>query len=169
MDSVGLFLSKDPQEIWVRTIMENLLSHDAVERILLRPHPANLDPGLRRRIAASYGQRVCFTTGGPALDDLAQCDLVMAGNSGVHVEAVLEGTLSCFVTGLDNSPFDLLGFVTAGLVYHLQDSAQFEPQEIVDFYSDASWQDVLRIYANIDQDSDQTMQEIGVALGEANL
>lgn len=162
--TAALFLSKDPQEDVVRAIIENLLEHGAFSHFLIRPHPANLDPGLRSRLTASYGDHVSFSAGGPAHDDIAQCDLVVAGNSGVHVEAVLGGKLSCFVADLDHSPFDLLGFVEAGLIYHLKEISAYDPKQVVEFYSAASWQDVLRIYANIDQEPEQVAEAIRNAL-----
>ena len=165
--TAALFLSKDPQEDVVRKIIDDFLEHGAVERFLVRPHPANLDPGLRSRLTASYGERVFFSAGGPAHDDIAQSDLIVAGNSGVHVEAVLAGKLSCFVAGLDHSPFDLLGFVDAGLIYHLKETSAFDPEKVVEFYSAASWLDVLRIYANIDQEPEQVAVAIRKALGKA--
>ena len=164
--TAAIFLSKDPQEDVVRKIIDDIFEHGAVNHFLIRPHPANLDPGLRSRLTASYGDRVSFSAGGPAHGDIAQCDLVVAGNSGVHVEAVLAGKLSCFVAGLDHSPFDLLGFVEAGLVYHLKETSAFEPKQVVDFYNAASWQDVLRIYANIDQEPEQVAAAIQDALGK---
>ena len=162
--TAALFLSKDPQEDVVRAILDSFLENGAAGRFLIRPHPANLDPGLRSRLTASYGERVFFSSGGPAHDDIAQSDLIIAGNSGVHVEAVLRGKLSCFVADLDHSPFDLLGFVESGLIYHLKDLSAFEPKQVIEFYTAAGWQNALRHYANIDQEPEEVAAAIRTAL-----
>ena len=149
--TIGVFLSKDPAEDQFVSLVRALLSHTAVKRILVRPHPVNLWPGLAGRLASMKEERLHLSTGGPILDDVRGCDFVIAGNSTVHVEAVVAGKPACYVRGLDHAPYDVQSFVRDGLVYELDRAGRFDPSEVAQFYARDEWATILRQYANIDQ------------------
>jgi hypothetical protein len=150
--TIGIFLSKDPAEDQLVRLIRTLLADETVKRILVRPHPVNLWPGLASCLAAADGRRICLSAGASIFDDLGECDVVIAGNSTVHVEAVIAGTPSCYLRGLDHAPYDVQSFVQDGLVYELQPSRRFDPSEVVHFYARREWPGILRRYANVDQD-----------------
>jgi len=149
---IGIFLSKDPVEDQFVSLVHSLLSHKQVTGILVRPHPVNLWPGLADCLASMEDERLQLSAGGPILDDVSACDFVMAGNSTVHVEAIVAGKPACYVRGLDHAPYDVQSFVRDGLVYELEYAHGFDPTAVAQFYARHEWPNILRRYANVDQD-----------------
>jgi hypothetical protein len=164
--TIGVFLSKDPAEEQFASLVRALLSHKKVTRILVRPHPVNLWPGLAGYLASMEDERLQLSTGGPILDDVRACDFVMAGNSTVHVETVVAGTPACYVRGLDHAPYDVQSFIHDGLVYELDRARPFDPSEIWQFYARAEWPTILRRYANIDQDEADLARIVSAAVSD---
>ena len=162
--TIGIFLSKDPAEDQFVSLARVLLSHKDVQQILVRPHPVNLWPGLADSLASMKDERLHLSAGVPILDDVRACDFVMAGNSTVHVEAVVAGKPACYVRGLDHAPYDVQSFVRDGLVYELKHAGGFDPSEVAQFYARDEWPTILRRYANIDQDEVDLARVVSVAV-----
>jgi hypothetical protein len=162
--AIGVFLSKDPAEDQFVSLVRALLSHQTVTRILVRPHPANLWPRLSGCLASMEDERLQLSTGGPILDDVRACDFVMAGNSTVHVEAVVAGKPACYVRGLDHAPYDTQSFVHDRLVYEFDRAKPFDPLEVWQFYARDEWPTILRRYANIDQDEADLARIVSAAV-----
>jgi hypothetical protein len=148
---VGIFLSKDPAEDRFVSLISGLLRGATVQRILVRPHPVNLWSGLARCLTRMNDPRIRLSAANSLLDDLRECDFVLAGNSTVHVDAVVAGTPACYVRGLDHAPYDVQSFVRDRLVYELEQSDRFDPSAVEAFYAREQWPTVLRRYANVDQ------------------
>ena len=148
------------------SLVRALLSHKDVQRILVRPHPVNLWPGLAGCLASMKDERLHLSAGGPILDDVRGCDFVMAGNSTVHVEAVVAGKPACYVRGLDHAPYDVQSFVRDGLVYELDGAGRFDPSAVMQFYARYEWPTVLRRYANIDQDEVDLARIVSAAVSD---
>jgi hypothetical protein len=162
--TVGIFLSKDPAEGQLVPFVRALLGDGRVKRILVRPHPVNLWSGLASCLAAVGDRRLCLSAGGSIFDDVRECDFVIAGNSSVHIEAVIAGRPSCYLRGLDHAPYDVQSFVEAGLVYDLEQASRFDPSDVMHFYSRREWPDILRRYANVDQDEADLARIVAAAV-----
>src|SRR3954469_9241784 len=74
--TIGVFLSKDPAEEQFVSLVRALLSYKTVKRILVRPHPVNLWPGLAGCLASMKDERLHLSPGGPILDDVRGCNFV---------------------------------------------------------------------------------------------
>jgi hypothetical protein len=149
--SIGLFLSKDPAEGCFVSVLRALLLDARVQRVLVRPHPVNLWPGLAGCLKRIGDPRVRLSSGTSILDDVRECDYVLAGNSTVHVDALVVGTPACYVRGLDHARYDVQCFVRSGLVYELEQPYRFDPSAVDQFYARRDWPAVLRRFANVDQ------------------
>jgi hypothetical protein len=138
--------------------------------VLLRPHPYNMWKGLGAWTAGLGDPRVEVGADGNVFGDIARCDLVLAGNTSVHIEALLAGKPSAFVRGLDHGGEDLHRVVERGLVYALDASLRVDPDAMLAFYRRPEWPAVLRLFANVDEDeatvlrrASAVMQELAVA------
>ena len=163
--TVGIFLCKDVNEKTLQTLVQRLLDNAAVSQIIVRPHPKNLWLGLDAWIASTNDRRLVPSAAGGVSEDLNQVDVVLAGNSSVLVDAVTGGRPSGFVPGLDHGPPDLHTFVARGLIYEV-DELDFDPQAMLRFYLRSDWPDVLRLFANIDEDEATVATRVGLAMRE---
>jgi hypothetical protein len=163
---VGIFLSKNPAEECVVSLLRSLLRNVNVQRILVRPHPVNLWSGLAGCLTAMNDLRIRLSVGNSILDDVRACDFVLAGNSTVHVDAIVAGTPACYVRGLDHAPYDVQSFVRDRLVYELEQPDHFDRLAIEDFYARDQWPSVLRRYANVDQSDADLAPIVRAAISE---
>jgi hypothetical protein len=150
--SVGVFLCKDVNEGRLRALVERLLADARVGRVLVRPHPKNLWVGLDAWIASRKEPRLRRSPAGPVSQDLAAADIVLAGNSSVLVDAVTAGRPAGYVAGIDHGPADLHEFVARGLIYPIEEGRGFDPDAMLRFYRRPDWPNVLRLFANVDED-----------------
>ncbi|HKO99830.1 MAG TPA: hypothetical protein VJU86_22840 [Pyrinomonadaceae bacterium] len=155
--TVGIFLCKDVNEQLVRALVGQLLGDAKVASVLIRPHPKNLWRELDIWIESQNDLRLRRTQGGTVSQDLATVDIVLAGNSSVLIDAVTGGRPAAFVPGLDRGAPDMHQFVMRGLVCSLEtamDGAalKFELEKIAAFYQRPEWVEVLRLFANIDEE-----------------
>ena len=110
--TVGVLLSKDPSPAVVIAWIRALLANPRVSRVLVRKHPANLWADLPAALAALASDRVEVSTKASSFDDIRTCDLVVAGNSSVHLDALTTGVPSIYVRSLDHAPDDVLSFAS---------------------------------------------------------
>jgi hypothetical protein len=150
--SVGIFLCKDVDEEGLRSLVRGLLASPWVGAIRVRAHPFNLWRGLGPWIASLDDARVRLGAGGTIEADLVGTAVVLAGNSSVHLDAVVAGRPSAYVRGLDHGGSDLHRFVARGLVYEVDAGGSLDPEAMLAFYRRPGWLDVLRDFANIDED-----------------
>jgi hypothetical protein len=178
--TVGIFLCKDVNEERLRALVKCLLADHRVSRILVRPHPTNLWARLDAWIESLNDRRLRASSEGSVCHDLETADIVLAGNSSVLVEAVTAGRPSGYVAGLDHGSNDLHSFVERGLIYSLGDTNGREKGTgpnadridfagLLRFYQHADWSDVLRLFANIDEDEATVAVKVGAAMRDIYL
>ena len=169
---VGIFLCKDINEERLRAVTEHLRADPRVSGIVIRPHPKNLWLGLDEWIASLHDPRVRLSSGTSVFRDIEEADIVLAGNSSVLVDAVTAGRPSGYVPGLDCGPFDMHEFVARGLIYSMADEAgepgalKFDPEVMLRFYQRPGWPNVLRLFANVDEDEASVGTQLSVAVRE---
>lgn len=157
--TVGVLLSKDPAPARVTAWLHALAHHPRIGKIVVRKHPANLWTGLEDAVGAR------ISTEGSTLDAIRRCDLIVAGNSSVHVEAVAAGVPSVYVTDLDGAG-DVVGFEESGLVWPCDDPAALDLDAIDPFYARPAWRTVLGRYVNLDQTDADVAAETRAAFRE---
>ena len=161
--TVGLFLSKDPAEGQVMSCLRALLGDRRIAKILVRPHPVNLWRGLGRRIGSLDASRVQLRSSALLADDLAPCDLVVAGNSTVLLDSLVAGRPAGYVRGFDHGPYDVQSFVRDGLVYELTGFRPIDYDAVAGFYARPEWPRILREYADVDRDEQAVASEVRAA------
>ena len=152
--TVGLFLCKDVNEVILRNLVSELLRHDGVKRLLIRPHPKNLWRGMERWAASLSSPRIILSTQSQVFDDIRKTDIVLGGNSSVLIDAVVAGRLAGFVAGLDHGPPDLHCLVARGLIFPIEQGNQglaWDPFGMLRFYQQHDWPNQLRAFANVDE------------------
>jgi hypothetical protein len=148
---VGIFLCKDVNESRLRTLVQRLRADERVARILVRPHPFNMWAGLARWIAECADERISLSTGRDVFQDIVASDVVLAGNSSVHIEAVLAGRPSAYVPGFDHATPDMHRLVANGLIPSIGDDLRFDPEAMLQFYRRAEWPGILQRFANVNE------------------
>ncbi|PYS89138.1 MAG: hypothetical protein DMF64_18435 [Acidobacteria bacterium] len=166
---VGIFLCKDVNEQRLRAVVERLLADARVARILVRPHPKNLWLGLDEWTLTRNDPRLRRNSGGSVYRDLEETDIVLAGNSSVLVDAVARGRPAAYVPGLDYGSLDLHQFVARGLIYPIDEELSFDPDALLRFYQRPDWPDVLRLFANVDEDEASVAAQAAAAMRELAL
>ncbi len=164
--SVGIFLCKDVNERRLRALVERLLGNARVGHIIVRPHPKNLWPGLDAWLAARNEPRLRRSYDIAVRRDIEACDIILAGNSSVLVDAVTAGRPAGYVAGIDHGAPDLHEFVVRGLIYPMGDDYDFAPDAMLRFYRRPDWPAVLRLFANIDEDEATVAARVAVACRE---
>lgn len=162
--TIGMFLSKDPVEAFVVSCLRALLSDAGVKSVVVRPHPVNLWRGLDTFIASLGDSRVAVRSSASLADDLEPCDLVVAGNSTVLLDAVIAGRPGCYVRGLDHGPYDVQHFVGDSLIYEWHPPAALDRSAIARFYAREAWLNVLRLYADVDRADEDLAAEVRAVL-----
>jgi hypothetical protein len=162
--AVGVFLCKDVNEGRLRALVGRLLAHPRVSSVLVRPHPKNLWRGLGEWVAARGDARLVLSGCGPVFEDVKACDVVLAGNSSVLVEAVTAGRPAAFAPGIDHGPPDLHAFVARGLVPRYEDARGFDPDSLLRFYQRPDWPSALRLFADVDTDEASLASHLRAAL-----
>jgi hypothetical protein len=162
--TVGLFLSKDPVEEQVVRCLRRLRSDPRIARIILRPHPVNLWPGLAAAVTSLDDPRVSVRSSGFLDEDLRHCDLVLGGNSTVLLDAVISGRPACYVRGFDHGPYDVQEFVRDTLIYEWTADCPIDVAAIERFYRRPAWSAVLRRYADIDRADEEVTAAVVAAV-----
>ncbi len=164
--AVGIFLCKDVNEKRLRLLVEQLLESQLVSQVLIRPHPKNLWRGLDDWLISCNEPRLTRSWGAEVAQDFDAVNLVIAGNSSVLVDAVTAGRPAVYVASLDYGPYDMHELVERGLIYSSEDridgptSFQFDPDEVLRFYQRHHWPELLRLFANIDQDQEAVLARV---------
>ena len=162
--TVGLFLSKDPVDAQVMQCLRALTVDSRVTRIIVRPHPMNLWRDMHARIASLGDARIRVVANTCLAGDLARCDVVVAGNSTVLLDAVVAGVPACYVSGLDHGPYDVQDFVKDGLIAEWSARLRLDLRTIERFYLRREWPRILRHYADVDRSSDEVAVAVRAAL-----
>jgi hypothetical protein len=153
--AVGIFLCKDVNDVILRALVSQLLLRSEVSRIVVRPHPKNLWVGINQWATSLAGPRFTLSLGQTVFSDIQMCDVVFAGNSSVLVDAVAAGKPAGYVADLDYGPYDVHQFLKCGLIYSVDEQRgvfKWNTDEMWRFYQRSPWVNVLRLFANIDED-----------------
>lgn len=170
--AVGIFLCKDVNQERLRALVEQLLASPRVSEVLIRPHPKNLWRGLDDWLASHNDSRLSRASGEDLTQDLDAVDIVFGGNSSVLVDAVTAGRLSVYVSSLDYGSDDMHQFVRRGLIYSDKDDMSapgrfhFDPDDVLRFYQQPQWLEVLRLFANIDEDEEAVLARVASEMGK---
>jgi hypothetical protein len=162
--TVGVFLSKDPVEARIRSCVDALRTDSRVKRVVVRPHPVNLWKHLPAYMESLRDERIALNSTGSLTDDLRECDLVLAGNSTVLLDAVVAGRPACYVRGFDHGPYDVQDFVRFGLVCELVPEHVIDLPAIRSFYAHSGWPSALRRFADVDHTETQVITAVRSAL-----
>ncbi|MEJ7760340.1 MAG: hypothetical protein WKF55_12215 [Gemmatimonadaceae bacterium] len=162
--TVGLFLSKQPRKECVIAWIRGLLCTEGVESIRLRPHPANLWTGIDAAMREFPRDRVNLSSAS-ADDDLRRCDLVIAGNSSVHIDTLTAGVHSVYSRDLDHSAGGL-SLLAEGLVFEADVAGSMRADDVLRFYGAPEWICEFRRHVNLDSDDAHAGNEMRSAFNQ---
>ncbi|MCA0977833.1 hypothetical protein LCM19_05610 [Qipengyuania flava] len=145
INSVGIFLTAGTRADVLQSLIASIRLNLPSVRIIIRQHPVSL---LKTDFAAMglSDLNVELTFGSPLGEDIAECDLVICGNSGVALNVVSEGRPVAYLSSLDDAQFDTLGFVQSRLVYSMPWWTEDLYDRLKAFYQTAGWEHVMRSY-----------------------
>lgn len=157
--TVGIFLTALTRgDVVARLVSAIRASHPAA-RILIRNHPVALLKTDFSDLRNQHGN-IEVTIGKPLEEEIAACDLIVCGNSGVAMNALSGGRPVAYMDALDRLTFDYIGFVENGLMCHVKAWTGDIYDQLRAFYGKPEWQGVMRSYdASYGADAD--------ALGQA--
>ena len=164
VETVGIFLTAGTKVDVLKSLVATIRLDLPDARIIIRQHPVTL----LRTDFAEIGlddPNLELTIGNPLDDEIAACDLVICGNSGVAMNVLSGGRPVAYISSLDGLTFDANGFVASRLVL----SVPWWTDDIYDrlkgFYQAPGWQGVMRSYdasygcdlAQLHRDAAQTL------------
>jgi hypothetical protein len=143
--TVGIFLTAGTRTEVVASLVSQIRASWPGVKILIRNHPVGL---LKTDLSEICGDGVNIevTIGQPLDDEIAACDLIMCGNSGVALNALSGGRPVAYLADLDRVKFDANGFVASGLVCHVSGWSDHMYNQLRSFYQAPEWQGVMRTY-----------------------
>jgi nicotinamidase-related amidase len=143
--TVGIFLTALTQKAKLEALIEQIKHTSPKIEILIRHHPVSLLETNLEAILERY-DGIRTTIGTPLDKDIADCDLVFSGNSGVAMNVLRGGKPVAYLATLDSLPHDYLGFVTDGLACEVSRWHDDLYQELRAFYDRDIWKDKMREY-----------------------
>ncbi|MFC1666681.1 hypothetical protein ACFL0P_02250 [Candidatus Omnitrophota bacterium] len=160
---IGIFLSKS-------TILDNVIKLTYLlnkafrcEAILIRRHP-NMDLSKREEKTLLKNSKVQISNGRSIDRDIEKSDFILAGDSTVHVDALLRGCPSFYYRDLEEDFFDRYGYVKEGLI--LDWNIDMSLDDINDFYQDLNKKNRINYYLNTEKDSQESIKEINEIIFE---
>ena len=143
--TVGIFLTALTRTQAVAELVAAISASLPGVRVLIRNHPVALLKSDFSELEARH-ENLAVTIGNPLDDEIAACDLIICGNSGVAMNAVSGGRPVAYMDTLDGSGFDYNGFVGNGLTCHVEAWSDDIYSRLKDFYDRPEWQGVMRSY-----------------------
>lgn len=152
--SIGIFLTALTNVDAIEKLAGEILELGADIMVNIRHHPVSLlHTDLTPLITRFPNARI--TAGGPLEDDIADCDIVLCGNSGVALNVLRVGKPAAYCAALDALPYDYNGFVANHLVPEIDSWRQDTYEQLREFYTQPTWHDVMTRYdASYGQDID---------------
>ena len=142
--TVGIFLTALTRGDVVAGLVSAIRASRPAVRILIRNHPVAL---LKANFSDLEDQEnLEITIGNPLDEEIAACDLIVCGNSGVAMNALSAGRPVAYMDTLDGLNFDYNGFVENGLVCHVNAWSADIYAKLRDFYGRAEWHGIMRSY-----------------------
>lgn len=145
LGKVGIFLTSGTKIDVLSDLIAAIRAGRPATSILIRNHPVAL---LKTDLSelATDDPNIEITLGKPLDDEIAACDLIICGNSGVALNALSGGRPVAYLSNLDGILFDSNGFVESGLVCHVKGWSDDIYQSLKAFYQAPGWQEVMRSY-----------------------
>ena len=143
--TVGIFLTAGTKTEAVVELVSSIRATHPDARILIRNHPVALLKTDFSELAARYDM-LTVTIGNTLDEEIAACDLIICGNSGVAMNAASGGRPVAYIDGLDKSLFDYNGFIESGLICHVKRWSAGVYSQLKDFYERREWRAIMRSY-----------------------
>ena len=143
--TVGIFLTSGTRADVLSNLVSAMRASLPGVHILIRNHPVAL---LKTDFSDLAGgdANIEITIGKPLDDEIAACDLVICGNSGVAMNVLSGGRPVAYLADLDRVKFDSNGFVASGLVCQVSGWSDDIYARLKRFYFNPKWQSVMRTY-----------------------
>ena len=162
--TVGIFLTSGTKADVLQSLIATIRVDLPEARIIVRQHPVLL----LKTDFSSIGvddPNTELTIGNPLDDEIAACDMVICGNSGVAMNVLSGGRPVAYLSSLDGIKFDANGFVASRLVL----SVPWWTDDIYDrlrgFYQAPGWSGVMRSYdASYEADIDRMKRDAAAVL-----
>lgn len=163
--AVGIFLTALTRADAVTRLVSAIRATHPGARILIRNHPVAL---LRTDFSELEARdaNLEITIGTPLDDEIAACDVIVCGNSGVAMNALSGGRPVAYMDALDGLPFDYNGFVESGLVCPVANWNADIHARLKRFYLNPKWYGVMRSYdASYDADAAELERTAAETIG----
>lgn len=142
---IGIFLTALTRPETVSALVEAISASQPQARILIRNHPVGLLKSNFAELVERY-DNLEITLGNPLDDEIAACDLVFCGNSGVAMNILRGGRPVAYIAALDALNYDYNGFVARKLIYETEGWSNDLYFQLQAFYANANWRTVMRSY-----------------------
>lgn len=145
INTVGIFLTSGTKIDVLRSLIATIRASLPSANVIVRQHPVTL---LKTDFSdlAQDDAKVKLTIGNPLADEIAACDLVICGNSGVALNVVSAGRPVAYLSSLDGIIFDSNGFVASRLVYAMPWWSDDIYDRLKGFYQSPGWLAVMQSY-----------------------
>ncbi|MBD2842461.1 hypothetical protein [Erythrobacter rubeus] len=145
VETIGIFLTSGTKIDVLKSLIATIRIDLPDARILIRQHPVTL---LKTDFSglALDDDRVELTIGNPLDEEIAACDLVICGNSGVAMNVLCGGRPVAYLSSLDGIKFDANGFVESRLVYSMPWWSDDIYSRVKAFYNLPGWVQVMQSY-----------------------
>jgi hypothetical protein len=143
--TVGIFLTSGTRAEILAALVSQIRGSWPGVRILIRNHPVALLKTDLSEIGASDAN-IEVTIGRPLDEEIAACEMIVCGNSGVAMNVLSGGRPVAYLAELDRVKFDSNGFVASGLVCHVSGWSDHIYGQLKSFYRAPEWQEVMRTY-----------------------
>ena len=142
---IGIFLTALTRPDTVAVLVAAINASHPKQEILIRNHPVGLLKSDFADLLTQY-ENLEITIGNPLDDEIAACDLIFCGNSGVAMNVLRGGRPVAYLDSLDGLNFDYNGFVAQRLVYPADGWADDLYFKLQTFYASAAWRMVMQSY-----------------------
>lgn len=144
-ESVGIFLTALTRKDTIAKLVQQIMRVNPTSNIMIRHHPVALLETDLSDLCHRY-TNIKVTLGLPLNADIANCDIVICGNSGVTLNVLGRGRPVAYVPELDDLPFDYNGFIEKGLVPHIQEWNETTYSSLKLFFRSPEWPNVMTSY-----------------------
>ena len=143
--AVGIFLTAGTKTEALSELVAAIRNTHPDAHILIRNHPVALLKSDFSDLTTKY-DKLSVTIGNPLDEEIAACNLIVCGNSGVAMNAASGGRPVAYMNALDNSGFDYNGFVESGLICNVEGWSAGIYGQLKDFYERPEWRAIMRSY-----------------------
>jgi hypothetical protein len=143
--TVGIFLTALTRADAVADLVAAISASLPGARILVRNHPVALLKADFADLVARY-ENLEVTIGNRLEDEIAACDLIFCGNSGVTMNVLRGGRPVAYFAALDELHFDYNGFVERGLACNVAGWSEDLYLRLKLFYTNPGWRRIMQSY-----------------------